>query len=527
MLAAQPGVAQAAVVVREDRPGDKRLAGYVVPAGAVLDPAVLREAAGRVLPGYMVPAAVVVLDRVPLNANGKLDRRALPAPEYAAAGGGRAPANPVEQMLCEVFGQVLGVGRVGAEDSFFDLGGHSLLAMRLVSRVRVVLGVEVAVRAVFEHPTPAGLAVVLAGAGAARRPLVRVPRPARVPLSFAQRRLWFLEQLHGPGTAYNLPFAWRLRGQLDTGALVAAVGDVAGRHEALRTVFAVADGLPYQQVIPAGQAVVPVTVAAAAADEVAGLLAQAARYEFDLAAELPVRAWLFTLAEQDQGQDQGQEHVLVLLCHHIASDGWSVQVLMADLAAAYAARLGGRAPGWADLPVQYADYTLWQRDLLGGDQDPGSLMSGQVGYWRQQLAGLPEELALPADRPRPAEASQRGGEVRWELAGAGLHEALAGLARESQATVFMVVLAGLAALLFRMGAGTDIPVGAPAAGRTDEAVHDLAGFFVNTLVLRADVSGDPSFAGLLARVRETVLAAQARQDVPFEHLVEVLNPARS
>ena len=523
VLAAQPGVAQVAVAVREDQPGDRRLAGYVVPAaGTVLDPAVLRAAAGRALPGYMVPAAVVVLDTLPLTRNGKLDRRALPAPEYAA-GGGRAPATARERALCEVFAQVLGLDWAGAEDSFFDLGGHSLLATRLVSRVRAVLGAELAVRAVFENPTPAALAQVLDGADAARPPLVRMPRPERLPLSFAQQRLWFLEQYHGPGTAYNLPFAWRLYGPLDAAALVAAVGDVVARHESLRTVFAVADGQPYQHVIEAGQAVVPVTVTAAGRGEVAALVAAAAAHEFDLASELPVRAWLFTLAEQDHGQ----EHVLVLLCHHIASDGWSVQVLMADLAAAYAARLGGRPPGWPDLPVHYADYTLWQRDLLGGDQDPGSLMSGQVGYWRQQLAGLPEELALPADRPRPAEASQRGGEVRWELAGAGLHEALAGLARESQATVFMVVLAGLAALLSRMGAGTDIPVGAPAAGRTDEAVHDLAGFFVNTLVLRADVSGDPSFAGLVGRVRETVLGAQARQDVPFEHLVEVLNPARS
>ena len=303
VLAGLPGVVQAAVAVREDRPGDRRLAGYVVPAaGAVLDPAGLRAAAGRVLPGYMVPAAVVMLEALPLSPSGKLDRRALPAPEYAAAGGGRAPATARERALCEVFGQVLGVDRVGVDDSFFDLGGHSLLATRLVSRVRVVLGVELAVRAVFENPTPAGLAQVLDGAGAARPPLVRVPRPERVPLSFAQQRLWFLEQFHGPGTAYNLPFAWRLRGRLDTAALTAALSDVVARHEALRTVFAVADGQPCQQVIPAGQALVPVTVTAAGPGELPGLLAQAVRHEFDLATEIPVRACLFTLAEQEQEQ---------------------------------------------------------------------------------------------------------------------------------------------------------------------------------------------------------------------------------
>jgi nonribosomal peptide synthetase DhbF len=259
-------------------------------------------------------------------------------------------------------------------------------------------------------------------------------------------------------------------------------------------------------------------VTSAQPGELSALVAAAAGYVFDLAAELPVRASLFSLAND--------EHVLVLLCHHIASDGWSMQVLMADLAAAYAARRAGRAPGWAPLPVQYADFALWQRDLLGGN-DGGGVLAGQTQYWREALAGLPEELALPFDRPRPAEESQSGAEVRWQLADAALHAALADLAREHQASIFMVLHAGLAALLSRMGAGTDIPLGAPMAGRTDEAMHDLVGFFVNTMVLRADVSGDPGFGELLDRVRETVLSAQARQDVPFERLVEVLNPVRS
>ena len=240
--------------------------------------------------------------------------------------------------------------------------------------------------------------------------------------------------------------------------------------------------------------------------------------------ELPIRAWLFTLPEQEQEQ----EHVLLLLCHHIASDGWSTEILMADLAAAYQARRDGRAPDWAPLPVQYADYALWQRDLLGGGETAdGGLLAEQIQYWKRALAGLPEELTLPSDRPRPAEPSGQGANVRWQLADSALHAALVSLAREQQASIFMVLHAGLAALLSRMGAGTDIPLGAPVAGRTDEAVHDLVGFFVNTLVLRADLSGDPSFAELVSRARETVLAAQARQDVPFERLVEALNPVRS
>jgi nonribosomal peptide synthetase DhbF len=350
-LAAQEGVAQAAATVREDKPGDKRLVGYVVPApGAMLQPAALREACARMLPGYMVPAVIMVLDALPLSPAGKLDRRALPAPEYAA-GGGRAPATDRERQLCEVFAQVLGLDQVGVEDSFFDLGGHSLLATRLVSRVRAVLGVELPIRAVFEHPTVAALADVLAGADTARPPLRQAAsRPERLPLSFAQQRLWFLEQFHGRGTAYNLPFAWRLAGELDSGALAAALNDVAGRHEALRTTFATEGGEPYQHIVPAAEAAVPVTITTARSEELAGLIEAAARREFDLASELPIRAWLFTLAEG--------EHVLLLLCHHIACDGWSMQVMMSDLAAAYAARRQGRAPAWLPLPVQYADYAL-------------------------------------------------------------------------------------------------------------------------------------------------------------------------
>jgi nonribosomal peptide synthetase DhbF len=519
VLAAQPGVAQAVVVVREDRPGDQRLAGYVVPTpGSRMDPAAVRAAAAEVLPGYMVPAAVVVLDALPLTVNGKLDRKALPAPKYAA-GTGREPSTPAEEILCELFAEVLGVDRAGVDDSFFDLGGHSLLVARLISRVRSVLGVELEIRTVFDHPTVQLLAKSLDGAAAAWPALELAERPERLPLSFAQQRLWFLDQLEGPSTTYNVPFAWRLHGTVDAGALATALRDVTGRHEALRTVFPVVDGQPYQRVVPAAEAAPELTVVQAGETALAELTAQAARHVFDLAGELPVRAWLFEL--------EAGESVLVLLTHHIASDGWSLGVLLEDLGRAYEARLAGHRPEWTDLPVQYADYTLWQRRLLGGDSDDDSVLARQVAYWETALAGLPEQLDLPFDRSRPAQPTYRGGHVDVDV-DAGLHRALVELAREHQVTLFMVLQAGLAVLLSRSGAGTDIPIGVPVAGRGgDEGLHHLVGFFVNTLVLRADLSGDPSFAELLRRVRDRDLAAYAHQDVPFERLVEVLNPVRS
>jgi nonribosomal peptide synthetase DhbF len=519
VLAAQPGVAQAVVVAREDRPGDQRLAGYVVPTpGRRVDPGEIRAAAAAVLPVYMVPAAVVVLDALPLTVNGKLDRKALPAPKYAA-GTGREPSTPAEELFCELFAEVLGVDRVGADDSFFDLGGHSLLVARLISRVRSVLGVELEIRTVFDHPTVQLLAKSLDGAGEAWPALQRVERPERLPLSFAQRRLWFQAQLEGPSTTYNVPFAWRLSGQVDAGALSAALADVVARHEALRTVFPVVDGQPYQQVVPAGSATPAFTVVRAEEAALAELTGQAAGYVFDLSRELPVRAWLFELG--------AGECVLVLLTHHIASDGWSLGVLLRDLGEAYRARLAGHRPKWTDLPVQYADYTLWQRGLLGADQDHDSVPARQVDYWKSALAGLPEQLELPFDRSRPAYPSYHGGHVDVDL-DAELHRGLVELAREHQVTLFMVLQAGLSVLLSRSGAGTDIPIGVPVAGRGgDEGLHQLVGFFVNTLVLRADLSGDPSFAELLRRIRDRDLAAYAHQDVPFERLVEVLNPVRS
>jgi amino acid adenylation domain-containing protein len=536
VLTAYSPIKRAIVIDRRGDPGDHRLTAYIVPdpdAGRRGDDHELaiqaRDRVATLLPEYMVPSAVVVLAEIPVTAHGKVDRAALPAPGQAVDTGSRGPSSAREELLCGIFADVLGLDRVAADDNFFDLGGHSLLGMRLVSQIQASMGTAVDISQVFAAPTPAGLATVLAGAGdgVARARLVPRPRPQRVPLSFAQQRLWFLNQLEDAGAAYNVPLVVELAGEMDTTALGAALRDVLIRHEVLRTVFPAEGGLPYQRVLDPAEVEVslPVTevpaagdTAGAAGDTVAGLVASLTGRWFDLSAEIPVRAGLLVTGPGRQ--------VLVLVVHHIASDGWSLGPLARDISVAYTARREGREPGWVPLPVQYADYALWQRELLGDAADPGSLAGVQLGYWRQVLAGAPGELALPADRPRPLVPGYRGHTAQVEV-GEDVRGRLAELARARGVTLFMVIQAAVAVLLARLGAGTDIPLGAAVAGRTDAAVEELAGFFVNTLVLRTDVSGDPPFTELLDRVRQRALDALDHQDLPFEYLVEMLAPARS
>ena len=517
-LAGLDGVEQAVVIAREDRPGDKRLVGYVT---GTADPAGLRVKLAERLPGYMVPAAVVGLDALPLTVNGKLDKRALPAPEYQDVDRYRAPTSPTEEILAGIYAQVLGLERVGVDDSFFDLGGDSLSAMRVIAAINTGLDAALAVRALFEAPTVAELAPRIGEEAGGLEPLVAVERPAVVPLSFAQNRLWVIDQLEGPSPVYNIAAALRLRGRLDAEALGAALADVLDRHESLRTLFPAVEGIPQQLVIPLERADFGWEVVDAAGwpdgrlDEA---IDTAVRRPFDLAAEILLRARLFRIADD--------EHVLVAVVHHIAADGWSIAPLVRDLGVAYASRCAGQAPGWAPLPVQYVDYTLWQRAQLGDLDDSDSRIAAQLAYWEQALAGMPERLQLPTDRPYPPVADYRGARVAVEWP-PELQRRVARVAREHNATSFMVVQAAFAVLLSKISASTDVAVAFPIAGRRDTVLDGLVGFFVNALVLRVDLAGDPTIAGLLSQVRGRSLAAYEHQDVPFEVLVERLNPARS
>ncbi|WKX74131.1 amino acid adenylation domain-containing protein [Streptomyces sp. XD-27] len=408
---------------------------------------------------------------------------------------------------------------VGAHDDFFALGGHSLLAIRVISRARALFGRELKIRHLFESPTAAALAQRLDGARDDRAPLCRAEqRPDTVPLSFQQQRLWFLNRFEDDGALYNIPLVLHLQGALDRDALEAALGDLAERQEALRSVFPDVGGEPRQRFLRGDAARPGLHRHRCARADLDGTIRTLARRRFDLTRELPLRADLFELAEE--------EHVLLLVLHHIAGDGPSTTPLTRDLSRAYTARIAGEAPRWQPLPVAYADYAIWQRRTLGTEADPDSGLSRQLAFWRAELDGLPDQLDLPTDRPRPAIAGYRGGTVPLDIP-PELHRRLRDMARAEGATVFMALQAALATLLTRLGAGEDIPLGSPVGARTDASLDELVGFFANTLVLRTDTSGDPAFAELLARVRTRDLAAFGHPDLPFERLVEVLNPARS
>ncbi|WP_371524661.1 amino acid adenylation domain-containing protein [Streptomyces sp. NBC_01283] len=526
VLMRQDQVKDSVVVVREDQPGNQRLVAYAVPAASAgADDELrrrLRSALAGKLPDYMVPSAFVFLDALPLTPSGKTDRGALPAPdgqETRTAAAYIAPRNAEEEALCDLFAEVLAVPAVGIDDGFFALGGHSLLATRLVARIRSTLGVELPVRALFEKQSVAELAeLVRQGSGDARPALVRATRPDPLPLSFAQRRLWFLHQIEGPSPTYNLPVVLSLNGALDVDCLRAALADVVARHEALRTVFPDTGSPACQLILEPGQARPELPVTEVAEGGLDDAVANAVRHSFDLTREIPLHAELFTV-----GPDA---HVLAVVVHHIAADGWSLAPLRHDLAAAYRARRAGHAPSWEPLPVQYADYALWQRQYLGEPDDPDSTWTRQLDYWRGALEGLPERIALPVDRPHPAEASHAGDTVtfQWD---ADLHEGLARLARSCDVSMFMVLDAALAVLLSRLGAGQDIPIGVANAGRDDQATENLIGFFANTLVLRTRISHQQTFRQLLTAVRERTLDALAHQDIPFESLVDSLRPSRT
>ncbi|HXB21453.1 MAG TPA: amino acid adenylation domain-containing protein, partial [Candidatus Solibacter sp.] len=511
-----------ALVVVHDRDTGKHLVAYVIAQAWEGDAdsklrAKLEKSLRRSLPGYMVPAAIIVLPSWPLNPNGKIDRRALPLPDQRTDGQ-QFPCTPQEEVLSALFAGVLGVERVGRQDNFFELGGHSLLAARLVSRIRSSLGVELEIRTLFESPSVAELAERLGDDRPMPPPLVPQPRPERLPLSYAQQRLWFLYRMEGPSATYNIPLALRLEGELDEIALEQALADVVARHETLRTIFPEVDGVPYQHVLPAEGARPKLIIENVSESELDAQLAAAASTAIEIDREMPLMTRLFSLGLRS--------HVLLFLVHHIAGDGWSLMPLARDVEQAYSARKSGEVPEFKPLPVQYADYVAWQRTLLGEESDVGSLISQQIEFWRKALEGAPEELNLPNDRPRPSLASYRGDVVRLEV-GAELHRSLLRLARDCGATLFMVLQAALAALLSRQGAGEDIPLGTVVAGRGEACLEELVGFFVNTLVMRIDISGRPSFIELIGRVRRFALNAYAHQDAPFERLVEALQPARS
>ncbi|MEW5931555.1 MAG: amino acid adenylation domain-containing protein, partial [Gemmatimonadota bacterium] len=513
-------VREAAVLVREDVPGQKRLVAYLVPEeGADGAAAGVRERLRTRLPEHMVPSAYVLLERLPLSASGKVDRWALPAPEQEGAAH-LAPRPPPEEVLGGIWGEVLRLETVGVEESFFELGGHSLLAMQVVSRVRQAFGVEVPLRALFEAQTVAGLAArveALRGAGTALAPPIeRVSRTEPPPLSFAQQRLWVVDRLEPGNAAYNMPFALRLRGRLDVEALRSGLDALVEHHETLRTTFAEQGGAPVQVIHPPAPVALPVLDLRDAPDaeaEAERLAFEDAIRPFDLTRGPLLRCTLLRLA--------GDDHVLCFTLHHVVGDGWSMQVLVREVSALYAAFVRGEEPRLPELPVQYADFAVWQRAWLSGER-----LEAQIGFWKTRLSGAPPLLEIPTDRPRGTGSTPHAARQPLHVP-PETSRALRALSRREGTTLFMTLLAAWQALLGRYAGQDDVVVGSAVAGRNRHEVEGLIGFFVNMLPLRADLSGDPTWTELLGRVRETALAAYDHQDLPFERLVEELAVERS
>ncbi|WP_346764323.1 amino acid adenylation domain-containing protein [Rhodococcus sp. B10] len=518
-LLSHPSVSQAVVLVAVTSTGDQ-LAGYVVLApGADADSSELTTFVRDILPSYMVPTAIVVLDALPLGTSGKLDRKALPSPEFRV-NEYLPPTTAAEEIVAEVYSQVLGLPRVGTDDNFFDLGGNSLVATQVVARIGAALDTRVPVRVLFEAPTVAALALRLDSASdVGRTPLVARVRPSVVPLSLAQQRMWFLNRFDTTSFADNLPIAMKLVGDLDSDALAAAVTDVVWRHEPLRTRYPEHDGVPRQLVLPADRVDLDLEPRFLNISDVTADLATFVSMGFDVAEQVPLRVRLYAIGEDD--------YVLAVVLHHIAGDGFSMRPLARDLMTAYVARTAGQPPSWSPLDVQYADFALWQRAVLGDQNDPNSVLSTQAEYWTAALAGLPDRLELPTDHPRPRVASHRGAMLEFSVAGS-VHAGLNQLARESNGTLFMVLHAALAVLLGRLSTASDIAIGTPVAGRGEQALDDLIGMFVNTLVLRTELDrADEPFVELLDRVRSADLAAFGHADLPFEQLVDILAPERT
>ena len=529
VLGSHPAVRERVVIVREDTPGDKRLIAYLVAEQTTtLDVGELRSYLKGRLPEYMIPSAFVFLDSLPLTPNSKVDRLALPAPDAARPELQAAlitPRTATEERVAALYAQVLNLKEVGIYDNFFDLGGHSLLATQVISRVRETFQIEVPFDTLFEAPTVEGLAESIDAQLRASNTLKparpeRIKRAARtgsLRLSYAQQRLWFIHQLDPVSPAYNVPLAVRLTGHLDIAALSATLTEVIRRHESLRTTFAVYDDQPRQVIHPPTPLNLVITdLTSLAAVEREGEALRLAEEEaclpFDLAGGPLLRLRLLRLSEE--------EHVLLVTMHHIVSDGWSMGVLVREVGLLYPALCAHAESPLEELAIQYADYAVWQREWLSGE-----VLEQQLRYWREQLAGAPAVLELPSDRVRPAVQSFRGSDQPFVVS-ERLTAALKEMSQREGVTLFMTLLAAFKALLYRYTGQADIVVGSPIAGRNFVETEELIGFFVNTLVLRTDLSGDPTFRDLVGRVKEVALGAYLHQDVPFEKLVEELQPER-